>query len=97
MLTSTDKIDISPAQFLSTFYSSLTRESTLVLLSLPVFFMVLAALASLVALPTIANYFITRNLQRFDQDESLNLYAPLESLDENIYEYENSYNDPRLF
>ena len=43
----------SPAEFFSTFYSSLTRESSLVLVTLPAFLLVLAVLASLIALPSL--------------------------------------------
>ena len=58
----------SPTEFLSTFYSSLTRESSLVLVSLPVFFLVLAAMAALVALPSL---LVSRLDSRISEQEEV--------------------------
>lgn len=54
LVASSEQVDISPAQFLSAFYGSLTRESGLVLVTLPVILLLAALMASLLALPTLA-------------------------------------------
>merc|ERR1711971_801977 len=79
-LTSKEKSDVSPAEFFSTFYSSLTRESSLVLVTLPAFLLVLASLASLIALPSL---LMTRARL---SDQELETAEILESVEESPFD-----------
>jgi len=94
-IKSESKVDITPGQFISTFYNSLTRESTLVLLSLPLFFSVLAGFALLVSIPSLASYLLKRNLERQD-GENLphDQEYVLSTLDDNYYD---DVDEPRYY
>ena len=83
-------------QFISTFYNSLTRESTLVLLSLPLFFSVLAGFALLISIPSLATYLLKRNLDRQDGEYStLDQEYVLSNLDENYFD--DAFDEPRYY
>ena len=92
-MTSGETADISPSQFFSTFYSSLTRESSLVLISLPVMFLILTILTSLVSLPTlitmIATSFIQRRVDHVQHQEQV-----VELIKNTDY---TNFEDPRLY
>jgi len=95
-IKSESKVDITPGQFISTFYNSLTRESTLVLLSLPLFFSVLAGFALLISIPSLATYLLKRNLDRQDGEYStLDQEYVLSNLDENYFD--DAFDEPRYY
>ena len=94
LMTSSERADISVSEFLTAFYGSLTRESSLVLVSLPLMFLILALISSLVSLPTLATILATTFIQRRATDNNKdNIQAIDDKLLENLDSLE--YDHPR--
>ena len=94
-LTSKEKTNISAGQFLSTFYNSLTRESTVVLLTLPLILLMMTLLATLVSLPTLVTFLAT-SYSRADNIDDIHTKDYDEVLSY-IDNQESTYNDPRYY
>ena len=94
-VTSKEKTNISAGQFLSTFYNSLTRESTVVLLTLPLILLMMTLLATLVSLPTLVTFLAT-SYSRADNIDDIHTKDYDEVLSY-IDNQESTYNDPRYY
>ena len=94
-VTSKEKTNISAGQFLSTFYNSLTRESTVVLLTLPLILLIMTLLATLVSLPTLVTFLAT-SYSRADNIDDIHTKDYDEVLSY-IDNQESTYNDPRYY